>query len=70
MEEERIPPQNIEAEMSVLGSILMSSDAVYRCIELLNAGSFYREAHGKIFSAMQELFGRDEAIDLITLTEQ
>ncbi len=70
MEQERIPPQNIEAEMSVLGSILMSSDAVYRCIELLSAGSFYREAHGKIFSAMQELFGRDEAIDLITITEQ
>lgn len=70
MEQERIPPQNIEAEMSVLGSMLMSSDAVCRCIELINPESFYREAHGKIFSAMQELFGRDEAIDLITITEQ
>ena len=70
MEQERIPPQNIEAEMSVLGSMLMSSDAVYRCIELLNGETFYREAHRKVFSAMGELFGRDEPIDLITITEQ
>ncbi len=70
MEQERIPPQNVEAEMSVLGSMLMTSNAVYRCIELLNKEGFYREAHRKIFSAMVELFGKDEAIDLVTITEQ
>jgi replicative DNA helicase len=70
MEQDRIPPQNVEAEMSVLGSMLMSSDAVCRCIELLNGESFYREAHRKTFSAMVELFEKDEAIDLITITEQ
>ncbi len=70
MEQQKLPPQNIEAEMSLLGSMLISPDAVYRCIELLNGQSFYREPHRKVFSAMQELFGRDEAIDLVTITEQ
>ena len=70
MEQKRVPPQNIEAEISVLGSMLMSPQAVNRCIELLNEGAFYREAHGKIFAAMLELFERDEAIDVVTLAEQ
>lgn len=66
----KIPPQNIDAELSVLGSMLISSDAVNRCVELLDEGSFYRESHRKIFSAMLELFDKNEAIDIVTLSEQ
>lgn len=70
MEQERIPPQNIEAESSVLGSMLMSSEAVNICVEFIDSASFYRESHKKIYSAMLDLFQKDEAIDLVTLSEQ
>ena len=70
MEQNKIPPQNIEAEVSILGSMLISPEAVYRAIELLNEESFYKEVHRKVFSAMVELFGKSEAIDLVTVTEQ
>ncbi len=66
---QKVPPQNLEAEMSVLGAMLFSSDAVFRAIELLRAAYFYSEAHRAIFSAIVNLFDRNEPIDLITVTE-
>jgi replicative DNA helicase len=65
----RVPPQNLEAESSVLGGILLENDAINLVLELLRAEDFYRESHRKIFRAMIELSDRTEPVDLITLSE-
>lgn len=65
----KLPPQSLEAEMSILGGILIDNDAINRVLELLEPSDFYREAHRKIFRAMLELSDRREPCDLITLTE-
>ncbi|MFC2048628.1 replicative DNA helicase [Elusimicrobiota bacterium] len=67
--QERIPPHNLEAEKSVLGSMLIDENAVVVCINVLNDTSFYRTAHQLIFNAMKTLFERTEAIDIITVSE-
>jgi replicative DNA helicase len=67
---DRLPPQNIEAEQSVLGSILLENEALAAAIEELTPNAFYKEAHKIIFLAMLDLYERNEPIDLITLTEQ
>ena len=67
---DRLPPQNIEAEQSVLGAILLENEAISPAIENLAADDFYKEAHKQIFLAMLDLYGKSEPIDLITLTEQ
>ncbi|MCX7793412.1 MAG: replicative DNA helicase, partial [Thermodesulfovibrionales bacterium] len=66
---DRVLPQNIEAEQSVLGAILLDNEAISSALEILEPSDFYREAHRKIFNAMIELFERREPIDLITLTD-
>jgi replicative DNA helicase len=66
---DRLPPQNLEAEQSVLGAILLENDALPKAIELLTPEDFYREPHRKIFNTMIELFEKNEAVDLITVTE-
>src|SRR5919109_2126010 len=65
----KIPPQNLEAESSVLGGILLENDAINLVLELLRAEDFYRESHRKIFRAMVELSDRAEPVDLITLSD-
>jgi replicative DNA helicase len=65
----KVPPQNLEAESSVLGGILLENDAVNIVLELLRPEDFYRESHRKIFRAMIELTDRSEPVDLITLSE-
>ena len=65
----KVPPQNLEAEQAVLGSILLDNDSFHQIIELLNGEDFYRGAHQKVFASMVELYNRNEPIDLITLTE-
>lgn len=67
---DRVPPQNIEAEQSVIGSILLENDVLPTVIEYLRAEDFYKDAHKRIYSAMLELYEKNEPIDLITLTEQ
>ncbi len=65
----KIPPQNIEAEQSVLGGILLEPEALSRILEILQEDDFYREGHRKIFSAMVALYQKGTPVDLITLTE-
>ncbi|MBW2452356.1 MAG: replicative DNA helicase [Deltaproteobacteria bacterium] len=65
--EHRLPPQNLEAEMSVLGGILLENDALNRALEVLRPDDFYREAHRKIFKALIALSERSEPADLVTL---
>lgn len=69
MLEERVPPQSIDAEQSVLGAMLIDKDAIAKVTEILNADDFYREAHRVIFNAMLELYGKNEAVDMITITD-
>jgi replicative DNA helicase len=64
----KLPPQNIEAEQSVLGSILLENSAINRVLEVLSAGDYYSEAHRKIFNVIVELSERNEPVDLITLS--
>lgn len=68
--ESRTPPQNLEAEQSVLGSILLDNEVFAGIEGLVRADHFYKEGHRKIFRAMDRLFRRSEPIDLVTLTEE
>ena len=67
--EERVPPQNIEAEQSVLGAMLVDREAISKVSEILRAEDFYREAHKIIYTLMLELYNKNEAVDYITLTD-
>lgn len=69
MPEERIPPQNLQAEQSVLGSMLIDKSAIVKAVEILHPDSFYRDAHSNIYRSILELFDRGEPIDLVTVTE-
>ena len=66
----RIPPHNLEAEASVLGSALVDNDAIDRVEGLITADAFYKEAHRKIWRAMEALRARGEPVDLVTLSEE
>ncbi len=68
--EDRIPPQNIEAEQSVLGAMLLSRDAIDKAGEILVEDDFYRQDHRVIFSAIMALHNRNQAVDLVTVTEE
>jgi replicative DNA helicase len=65
-----VPPQNLEAEESVLGAMLLSATAVGTVSELLDAGDFYRERHATIFRAMLGLWAKGEPVDAITLCDE
>lgn len=65
---DKLPPQNIEAEQSILGAILIDNEALTKALEVIDPDDFYKQSHRKIFQAMIELFERSEPIDLITLT--
>jgi replicative DNA helicase len=65
----KVPPQNLEAEQSVLGGVLLEPEALSRVLEVMSGDDFYREAHRKIFSAMLDLYQKGIPVDLITLTE-
>lgn len=68
--EEKLPPQALDAEMAVLGAMLMEQDAVEQALNILKPEHFYKDAHKKIFAAMKALAERAQAVDLITLTEE
>ncbi|MFR4384080.1 MAG: replicative DNA helicase [Phascolarctobacterium sp.] len=65
----RIPPQNIEAEQSVLGAMMLDKEAIAKASEILTSEDFYREAHRVIFNAMLELYNKNEAVDMVTITD-
>jgi len=66
---EKVPPQNVEAEQSILGAILIDNEALPKALEIIDNEDFYKLTHRKIFNAMLELFDKNEPIDLITLTD-
>jgi replicative DNA helicase len=67
---DRLAPQAVEAEQSILGSILIDADAILKVADFLNVGDFYRQQHGAIYEAMLALHGQREPIDLVTLGEE
>jgi replicative DNA helicase len=66
---DRLPPQSLEAEQSVLGAILIDRDAIVEVAEFLRPADFYRQANGQIYAAILELFERREPIDIVTVAE-
>jgi replicative DNA helicase len=62
----RLPPHNLEAEASVLGAMLLSTEAVADVVEILEADDFYRSVHGRIYSALRGLFARGEPVDIVS----
>lgn len=67
----KLPPQNIEAEQSLLGALLIDKDAVVAIAEILKGDHFYKnEQHGHIYNAIIELFEKREPIDLVTVTDK
>lgn len=67
---EKLPPQALDAEMAVLGSMMIEAEALERAFNTLKPEHFYKNAHQKIFNAMAALMSRNQAVDLITLTEE
>ncbi|WP_334291164.1 replicative DNA helicase [Alkaliphilus transvaalensis] len=66
----KVPPHSIEAEQSVLGSMLLDREAILIALEVLNPDDFYKKAHEEIFEAIFNLFNKNEPVDLITITEE
>lgn len=67
---ERLPPQAVEAEQSVLGAMLLSKEAIGKAVELLEESCFYRVEHQQIFQAIVTLYDQNKPVDLITLTQE
>jgi replicative DNA helicase len=65
-----VPPQNLDAEESVLGAMMLSPGAIGAVSEILDAGDFYRESHAKIYRAALALYAKGEPVDAITLVDE
>lgn len=65
-----IPPQNTEAEASLLGAILIDSDAIVKIADLISAEDFYDPKHGRIYEAISQLYEKHSPIDILTLSDQ
>lgn len=66
----KVPPHDLDAERSVLGSVLIDQDAIVKVAELLRPESFYDPAHEQIYAAMEILYDKRSPIDAVTLTNQ
>lgn len=66
----KMPPQAIELEEAVLGALMLEKDALTNVIDILKPQSFYKEAHERIFSAIERLFARSEPVDILTVTQE
>jgi replicative DNA helicase len=66
---DRLPPQSIEAEQSVLGALLIDRDAVIEVADFLKSVDFYRQANATVYDAIIELYDRREPIDIVTVSE-
>lgn len=67
---EKIPPQSLEAEMSLLGSLLIDKEAILKIADIARVEDFYKDAHGKIFEAILELYAKNEPVDILTLSNR
>ena len=67
---QKLPPQSVELEQSVLGAILIEHEVLVRVLEVLHERDFYQDVHRWIFQAMVELFEENVPIDILTVTER
>src|SRR5215207_8941414 len=67
---ERLPPHNVEAEQSVLGSLLIDRDAIIRVASFLRPEDFYAVANGLVYRAILDLYNKREPTDFVTLSDQ
>ena len=70
LQREKVPPQNIEAEMAVLGSMLIEEQAIPIALAKLQPNAFYQPSHRRIFERVISLFNQSKAVDLVTLTDE
>lgn len=66
----KVPPQNPDAEASLLGSILIDSDAIVKIADIVKADDFYDERHGRIFAAAKKLYDKHSPLDVLTLSDE
>src|SRR5215472_3529789 len=66
---DRLPPQSLDSEQAVLGSLLVSGDGITRVIDIVEPEYFYRKAHQIIYAAMLDLFDDNEPIDIVTVSQ-
>ena len=66
----RVPPQNLEAERSLLGAMLLTRDAVSDAVDVVIAEHFYRPSHGHVFEAIVSLYGAGEPADTVTVADE
>ena len=67
---DKVPPYNQEAEVATLGALLLDTEALSTVIHYLRPEDFYKTSHQRIYQAILNLFDKNEAVDLITLTEE
>lgn len=67
--EGRVPPQNLEAEASVLGAMMLSSEAIADVVEILQTDDFYRGANARIYEVLRAIYARGEPVDIVTVIE-
>src|SRR5918992_5659745 len=70
VERDRLPPHNVEAEQSVLGSLLIDRDAIIKIASVVKPDDFFSGANGTIYRAILDLYNRREPTDFITLTDE
>lgn len=66
----RIPPQDVEAEISTLGSLMLDTEAIFRVADALGANDFYKPAHREIYEAITDLYVRHEPVDVLSVTSR
>ncbi len=66
----KVPPQAIEVEEAVLGSVMLEKDAIFRVLPIIQSNAFYKESHRLIFKTVEELASENQAIDLLTVTRK
>ncbi len=66
----KLPPQNTEAERSLLGSMMIEKEAILQAVNIINKDSFYEDTHAKIFQVIVDLNEKNKAVDIITVTEE
>ena len=66
---DRVPPQNIEAEQAVLGAMKIDKEAISKATELLRENDFYRQDHRAVYQVIVDLFSKNQAVDMVTVTE-
>ncbi len=66
----RVPPQNIDGEKALLGSIMLKPDVFHDIVDVISSESFYAERHRKIFHAMMDLYNKGQPIDLLSISSR